>query len=123
MQLVVVSSNPVVVGHRLRLPGEVLEVTPQQGRAWLEQHGEALEEVRGAAGQVATPEAVAAEADSVPLEDLELSTRTLTALEAAGIADAAALAALDDAALLELAGIGQKALGEIKAALDAVALT
>ena len=55
--------------------------------------------------------------------DLELSPRVTSALEDAGIKSAAGLARKSASALLELDGIGEKAIGEISKALAGHGLT
>lgn len=63
------------------------------------------------------------DAAKVKIDDLGLSTRVAGALTAAGIKSAAGLARKSAAALKELDGIGDKAVGEISLALAAHGLT
>lgn len=63
------------------------------------------------------------DAAKVKIADLELSTRIASALEDAGIKSAAGLARKSASALLELDGIGEKAVDEISVALARFGLT
>ena len=65
----------------------------------------------------------AIDATKVKIADLELGTRIATALEEAGVKSAAGLARKSASALLELDGIGEKAVGEISVALARFGLT
>jgi DNA-directed RNA polymerase subunit alpha len=75
-----------------------------------------------ASGAAASEES-SIDATKVKIADLELSTRVASAIEGAGIKSAAGLARKSAAALLELDGVGEKAIEEIAVALARFGLT
>lgn len=82
------------------------------------------EELPQAAGLAAAPSAsessvgeVAAEAMKTRIEDLELSSRTVSALEKANIRTVGGLARKKESDLLDIEGLGPKAIQEIKRSL------
>ncbi len=81
---------------------------------------EAAQEVESAKGETL---GLTTDAAKVKVADLALSSRITSALEEAGIKSAAGLARKTADALKELDGIGDKAVGEISAALEKIGLT
>lgn len=81
------------------------------------------EELPQAAGTASTPAAadtageITAEAMKTRIEDLELSSRTISALERANIRTVGGLARKKESDLLDIEGLGPKAIQEIKRAL------
>lgn len=74
-------------------------------------------------GDAMRPSETATDAAKVKVADLGLSTRVVSALEDAGVKSAAGLARKTAGALRELDGIGDKAVGEIEAALATLGLS
>ena len=70
-----------------------------------------------AASEAATSGEVAAEALKTRIEDLELSSRTISALEKANIRTVGGLARKKESDLFEIEGLGPKSIQEIKRAL------
>ena len=71
----------------------------------------------------AAPSSEDKDVSKVKVEDLDLPTRVASALTDAGIKSAAGLARKTASALKELDGIGDKAIGEIEAALKNLGLS
>ena len=80
-------------------------------------------EMASASPRAAVASDTTIDAAKVKIADLELGTRVASALEEAGIKSAAGLARKSASALLELDGIGEKAVGEIAVALARFGLT
>ncbi|PJE58327.1 MAG: DNA-directed RNA polymerase subunit alpha [Candidatus Portnoybacteria bacterium CG10_big_fil_rev_8_21_14_0_10_36_7] len=59
----------------------------------------------------------------IKIEDMKLSSRTIASLESAGIKTAAGLSKKSEYNLLELKGMGEKGLVEVRKALEKVSLT
>jgi DNA-directed RNA polymerase subunit alpha len=68
-------------------------------------------------------EAVETDDTKIKVEDLKLSTRTVNALLAGGIKTVGGLIKKNEAALLEIDGMGEKGIGEIKKALKKLGLS
>jgi DNA-directed RNA polymerase alpha subunit len=122
VRLKVNGNEPVLVGHTWRLPGEIFEISEAAGRVALARRPEALAvdaepslQMRSDSDEeeIAGPEVEG----GAPVEDLGLSDRVLDALDANGIHSTARLRDFSDDALLNLHGIGPRALEEIREAL------
>jgi len=118
MKLRVVSEDGVVVGHKLRLQGEVLEVDDVLGSDLKRRHPLVFVRVDDVEASSICTEPASWWQD--PVSSLGLSPRVLDALDANGLATVGQLHdayGRGDAAMLELPGIGPRALEEIRAAL------
>ena len=119
-----VTRGPVLIGHRFALDGEVVAVTAAQAAGLLARFPDRLSRVENALTPepVTVPDGVVTQTALRPVADLGLSARVLDALDANDIGDVEKLRLLleaGDEALLSMPGIGQRALEEIQAALEA----
>lgn len=96
-----------------------IEIMITQLKAVVGFREEALEEARAEAAAAAAPIMDTTEALKTRIEDLELSTRTISALEKANIRTVGGLARKKEQDLVEIEGLGPKAIQEIKRALGA----
>jgi DNA-directed RNA polymerase alpha subunit len=117
MRLQVISDQPALAGHKLYLPEEVFEVTDPVGEMLLERFPNRFAALDAEPEPAPEPEPQ----QPTPVEDLDLSSRVLDALDANGIETVDELRLLvnrGDAAMLDIPGIGPRALEELKAALE-----
>lgn len=97
---------------------QAIEIMITQLKAVVGFREESIESAAPAAGEAAAPAAEnASEALKTRIEDLELGSRTVSALEKANIRTVGGLARKKEQDLLEIEGLGPKAIQEIKRAL------